>query len=147
MNQKVKEGLCTQLALNKVDQKNQSIFGGDRSFAFSRLHSTILKRWDGLVILFFFLRSTLCLSLDLLNPIILTQSFLGRGMMLTVINLSDHLCEIYLLIHVLYDQFIIFSFQIVITWKRLSQFRVMFEFRIWDSGFHVLRLPNFGKAS
>ena len=33
---------------------------------------------------------------------------------------------------VFYNQFIINSFQIVITWKRLSWFCVMFEFRIWD---------------
>ena len=31
-----------------------------------------------------------------------------------------------------YNQVIIDSFQIVITWKRLSWFCVMFEFRIWD---------------
>ena len=31
-----------------------------------------------------------------------------------------------------YNQVIINSFQIVITWKRLSRFCVMFEFRIWD---------------
>ena len=46
----------------------------------------------------FFFSARPCASVclvNVLNPVIVTQFFWGRGMILTVINLSDYLCEIY----------------------------------------------------
>ena len=99
-------------------------------FAFIRLHSTILKRWDGIAIPFFSARSCASVCLVFTESNNCDSVFFGSRDDIHHQSFRPPLRNLFT--YVFYNQFIINSFQIVITWKRLSRFCVMFEFRIWD---------------
>ena len=96
----------------------------------ARLHSTILKRWDGIVIPFFSARSCASVCLVFTESNNCDSVFWGSRDDTHHQSFRPPLRNLFT--SVFYNQFIINSFQIVITWKRLSWFCVMFEFRIWD---------------
>ena len=112
----------------------------------ARLHSTILKRWDGIVIPFFSARSCASVCLVFTESNNCDSVFLGGQGMILTINLSDHLCEIYLLMF--------FTISSLLTLFKSSSLGSVFLDSVlclnsgFGIGFHVLGLPKyFGMAS
>ena len=127
INQKVKERLCAQ----QTKRTNLYLEVTD-DFAFISQAAFYNPKAMGWYSYTCFLRSILCLSL--FN--VFTESnncdsvFWGSRDDTHHQSFRPPLRNLFT--YVFYNQFIIISFQIFITWKRLSRFCVMFEFRIWD---------------